>query len=160
MSVSTDIARSWVRPRTVMRELLGHGVREDRAIAYIMVACFVVFISRLPGIQYEVIQGQGEFQRDASYAFFGLMMFAPLLMYLIAAILHILAKIFGGGGTFYTARLAFFWVFLASTPALLLYGLTVGLIGPGVEANLVGAIWLVGFVWMLVPSLWEAEKRS
>ena len=160
MSVSTDIARSWIRPRTVMRELLRHGVREDRAIAYIMVACFVVFISRLPGIQYEVIQGQGEFQRDASYAFFGLMMFAPLLMYSIAAVLHIFAKILGSGGTFYTARLAFFWVFLASTPALLLYGLTVGLIGPGVEANLVGAIWLAGFIWMLVPSLWEAEKRT
>lgn len=158
MAVTTDIARTWIRPRKVMRELLSQGVREDRAIAYIMVACFVVFISRLPGIQYNVIQGVGDFQRDASYAFMGLMMFAPLIFYLFAALVHLILKVVGGKGSFFSVRLAIFWVFLASTPALLLYGLTIGLIGPGAQANLVGYVWLIGFVWMLVPSVWEAEQ--
>ncbi len=141
-----------------MRELLSQGIREDRAIAYVMVACFIIFVSRLPAIQYEVIQGQGDFQRDATYSFMGLMMFAPLLLYALAAIIHIFGRLIGGKGSFFTVRLSLFWVLLASTPALLLYGLTIGFVGPGSQADLVGAIWVIGFFWMLIPSLWEAER--
>lgn len=160
MAVTTDIVRTWRGPRAVMRDLLAHGQREDRAVAYVMAACLVMFISRLPAIQFEVVQGQGDFQRDASYAFMGMMMFMPILLYGVAAILHILAKVVGGKGTFYSARLSLFWSLLASTPVLLLYGLVRGLIGPGTEANIIGAIWVISFFWFLIQTLRVAEAAN
>lgn len=157
MAVTTDIVRTWRGPRTVMRDLLDQGRREDRAVAYLMISCLIIFVSRLPAIQFEVMQGQGDFQRDASYAFMGLMMFMPLLLYAVAALLHLIGKVFRGKGTFYSARLALFWSLLASTPVLLLYGLVRGLIGPGLQADIVGAIWTIGFLWFVVQTLREGE---
>ncbi len=158
MAVTTDIVRTWRGPGTVLKELLAHGQREDRAIAYVMAACLIIFISYLPRIQYNVINGDGDFQRDASYAFLMWIMVMPLFFYGLAAVLHLLAKAFRGSGSFYSARLALFWSLLASTPALLLYGLVQGLIGPGPEANIVGGVWLAAFLWFLIQTLRIAER--
>ena len=48
MAVTTDIMRTWRGPRTVMRDLLNHGQREDRALAYLMAACIMIFIAQWP----------------------------------------------------------------------------------------------------------------
>ena len=160
MAVTTDIARTWRGPAKVMQDLVAQGKREDRAIAYLMIACLIIFISRLPAIQYDVVQSGGDFQRDASYAFLSLIMFMPLILYGVAAVLHLVCKVFGGKGSFYTARLALFWSLLASTPALLLYGLTRGLIGPGIEADITGAIWVIGFLWFLIQTMRVAERAD
>lgn len=160
MAVTNDILRTWRGPRAVMRDLLAQGRREDRAVAYVMIACLIIFISRLPAIQFEVINGRGDFQRDASYAFMAMIMFMPIILYGLAAALHVIAKILGGKGSFFSARLALFWSLLASTPVLLLYGLVRGFIGPGLQADIVGAIWTVGFLWFLIQSLREAERGN
>lgn len=160
MAVTSDIVRTWRGPRAVVRDLLAHGKREDRAVAYVMFGCLIVFISYLPAIQYRAVQEGGDFQRDASYAFLMWIMVMPLMMYGIAAVLHLVAKVFGGKGSFYSARLAFFWAFLASTPALLLFGLTRGFIGPGIEADIVGAIWSAAMLWFTFQGLREAERPN
>ncbi len=160
MAVTTDIVRTWRGPGAVMRDLLAQGPREDRAVAYVMAACLVVFISSLPGIQYNVVLGDGDFQRDASYSFLMWIMVMPLFFYGLAAVLHLIARVFGGKGTFYSARLALFWSLLASTPVLLLYGLVRGFIGPGLEADIVGAVWVVGFFWFLIQTLRVAESDN
>lgn len=158
MAVTTDIVRTWRAPGTVMKELLSQGQREDRAVAYVMIACLIIFISYLPRIQYNVINGQGEFQRDASYAFLMWVMVMPLFLYGLAAFLHLVFKLFRGKGTHFSARLALFWSLLASTPAMLLYGLVQGLIGPGVQANVVGGIWIASFLWFVIQSFRVAEN--
>lgn len=160
MAVTTDIVRTWRGPAAVMRDLLAHGRREDRAIAYVMIACLIIFVSRLPAIQFEVVQGRGDFQRDASYAFMSLMMFMPLILYGLAAAMHLIARLLGGKGTHYRARLALFWSLLASTPVLLLYGLVRGFIGPGLEADIVGAIWVLGFLWFVTQTFRVAEQAD
>jgi len=160
MAVTTDIVRTWRGPGAVMKDLLAQGQREDRAVAYVMIACLIIFISYLPQVQYNVINGDGDFQRDASYAFLMWIMVMPLFLYGLAAVLHLIAKLFKGQGTHYSARLALFWSLLASTPALLLYGLVRGLIGPGIQANIVGAIWAFGFLWFVFQSLRVAERSD
>lgn len=160
MAVTTDIVRTWRAPGTVMKELLSQGRREDRAVAYVMIACLIIFISYLPRIQYNVINGQGDFQRDASYAFLMWVMVMPLFLYGLAAFLHFVSKIFRGKGTHFSARLALFWSLLASTPAMLLYGLVQGLIGPGLQANIAGGIWMVSFLWFTLQSFRVAERAD
>jgi len=46
--------------------------------------------------------------------------FAPLMLYLVAALSHLVAKAFGGTGTSYGARLALFWTLLVVAPLSLL----------------------------------------
>jgi nitrogen fixation/metabolism regulation signal transduction histidine kinase len=77
--------------------------------------------------------------------------------YGVAAISHLVARLAGGRGTFYHARLALFAALVAATPLMLLHGLTMGLIGPGPQALLVGAVAGAGFVvlWMIMLAVAE-----
>lgn len=166
MPVSTDMMRTWRSPRVVMRKLLSMGRREDRAIAYLMAACVITIISQLPMIArwnagFDVPAGTEamDMSTRVQYALLAWLMFAPLMMYALAAVLHLIARLFGGKGSWYTARLALFWTFLATTPALLLYGLVYGFIGKGAEASLVGFIWIAAFLIIGFTCLREAQKE-
>lgn len=165
MAVTTDIVRTWRRPRVVVRELLNQGQREDRAIAYVMIACFLIFIAQWPRLTrrasgFELAEGAEvpELSQLMAYEFVSWMIVWPLLLYIIAGVTHLVARIFGGQGSFYSTRIALFWALLATAPALLLYGLIVGFVGPGPGANLVGGIWLVAFAVIWFQSFREAER--
>lgn len=165
MAATTDILRSWRAPRRVVRGLLDMGRREDRALAYLLVGCFVIFIAQLPRlgrIAYGIDPGLPDQSRSltdlAGYEMFGWLMVWPLAFYAIAMILAVIGKLFGGRGSSYTVRLALFWAILASTPAALLYGLTVGVIGPGPAAQITGALWVIGFLWIAGSGYLEAQR--
>ncbi|MDB2369058.1 hypothetical protein N9V68_00530 [Octadecabacter sp.] len=159
MPVSRDIARMYLRPRAVVRDLYAMGPREDRAIAWLMIGCFLVFLSRLPALQRAAVQTGSNFQQDTIYAFFALMMIAPLMFYLLAALLFLAAYVIRPNATGFGARLATFWGWLASTPVALFYGLLVGFNGldhPG--TILIGAIWMAVLLWFWVSGLAETSK--
>lgn len=168
MAVTTDIMRTWRSPRVVMRELLAHGQREDRAIAYVMAACLILYVAQWPRLKrIEELQlmgpdGASEFQMNAGIAFFAMLIVWPLGLYIIAAITHLVAKLFRAKGTHYSARLALFWAFLATTPVGLLHGLTAGLIGAGAATNLVGVIWGVALfvIWSQCFRVAEGETHA
>lgn len=166
MAVSSDMIRTWRQPRRVMRSLLAMGRREDRAIAYLMAACLIIFIGQLPIIArwdagFNVPQGTEDMELAGrlGYALLSWLMIWPLVMYILAALVHLVAMVLGGKGSWYSARLALFWTLLSTTPALLLYGLMNGFNGPGAGTNLVGAIWVGAFFVIGILCLIEAEKE-
>ena len=165
MAVTTDILRTWRGPRKVMREHLAAGPREDRAIAYLMAACLLIFVAQWPRLSrlaagFDLPPGAEvpEMTRLLSYELLAWLMVWPLMLYGLAAVSHILARALGGQGTFYTARLALFWSLLATTPLLLLYGLMAGFLGPVAGTRLVGGIWVAAFAVIWFQSLREAER--
>jgi hypothetical protein len=167
MAVTNDILRTWRAPRAVMRDLLAMGQREDRAIAYLMAACFVIFIAQWPRLSrkaagFDLLPGTEtpELSQLMAYEFLAWLMVWPLAFYIIAAASHLVAKAFGGKGTWYTARLALFWTLLATTPLLLLYGLMAGFLGPVAGTRLVGAAWLLAFAVIWWQSLRTAEEGA
>lgn len=157
MAVTSDITAAHIRPRAVMRSLLERGVREDRALAMLMAAAFVMFVAQWPfrarQAHIEGLDLTDLIQNDM----FALIFVLPLLAYGIAALTHMIAKLFGGQGTWYEARLALFWAMLASSPLIVLAGLVKGFIGPGPENSMVGGLWFAVFLWIWLSSLWEAE---
>ncbi len=166
MAVTNDIVRTWRRPRQVMRDLLAQGRREDRAIAYLMISCFLIFVAQWPRLSrkaagFDLPAGAEvpELDRLMAYEFFAWLMIWPLFLYIIAALTHLVAKLLGGQGDWYGARLALFWSMLATVPLLLLHGLMAGFAGSGPQTNLIGGIWLVAFVVIWVQTLREAESR-
>lgn len=177
MPVTSDIVRTWRAPRVVMRDLLAQGRREDRAIAYLMTACILILIAQLPRLRREAFlrdtmptvmtqeqletfaDGWSAFDQNLAYAVLAWIMIWPLFLYMLAGVTHALAKLVGGQGDGYGARLALFWSMLASVPFLLLHGLTAGLIGPGLQTDLVGAVWVATFGYIWFQTLREAEKK-
>ncbi len=166
MPVTSDIVRTWRAPRAVMRRILDQGRREDRAIAYLMIACFLIFIAQWPRLSrlaagFDLAPGAEvpALDRLIAYEFVAWLMVWPLFLYFLAGATHLVARVLGGKGTMYGARIALFWTMLATSPAILLHGMTRGFIGPGIETNIVGAFWLAAFVVIWVQSMREAESR-
>lgn len=158
MPVSTDIVATYRGPGRVMRRLLSQGPREDRALVFLLLGCGIVFVAQLPRLSREAhLSGQ-----DLNMAMGGTLMawlfLAPLIFYALAGLSHLLARLLGGQGNWYGARLALFWSLLAASPLILLHGLVAGFIGPGPGLQGVGLIWLVVFLWFWLSGLRQAER--
>jgi len=160
MPVTSDITATYRGPARVMQRLLGMGQREDRALAFLMAACVIVFVAQMPRLSREAhLTGQ-----DLNMLLGGTLMawvfIAPLMLYVLAAVTHLIARAVGGKGSWYGARLALFWSLLASTPLILLHGLVAGFIGPGPALNAVGLIWFALFLWFWISGLRQAERPT
>lgn len=159
MPISRDIARSYLRPRAVVAEKLAAGQREDRVLAYLMGACVLLFVAQWPVLARDahlVVDGPPLDARLGG-ALMGWLMIAPLFFYAFAGIVHLLARIFRGKGTWYTARLGLFWTLLAIAPLMLLNGLVTGFFGAGPEQSIVGVAVVAGFFWIWINALIVTE---
>ncbi|MFK7938209.1 MAG: YIP1 family protein [Roseovarius sp.] len=153
MPVTRDIVATYRGPGRVMRRLLGMGEREDRALAILMAGCLVAFVSTWPGLQRQAHFAGEELNPLLAGSLMGWIFLAPLLFYLIALISLFILRAIRGKLSGFDARLALFWAFLAASPLLLLHGLVAGFIGPGVEKNIVGALWMVMFLWFWISGM-------
>lgn len=160
MSVSTDIARTYVRPAEVFRRRMGHGDREDRALAVLMAACVLIFIAQWPPLARQAhFDETVTLQALLGATLFAWVFLAPLALYGLAALSHVVARAAGGQGTWYRARFALFWALLAASPLWLLHGLVGGFVGPGIELSIVGFLALAAFLVFWGVGLYIAEWR-
>ncbi len=157
MPVAADIVATYRGPRRVMRRLLDMGTREDRALAVLMAGCVIVFIGQWPRLAREAHLTEQELNPLLGGAMMAWIFIAPLMLYAIALISHLIARALGGQGTGFGARMALFWSFLAASPLHLLHGLVAGFVGPGLQLQIVGALWLMVFGWFWMMNLREAE---
>ncbi len=155
MAVTGDILATYRGPRHVFARLLAMGPREDRLLAILMAGCALMFISRMPGLAREAHLTGQEQNMLLSNALFGIIFVAPLAMYGLALVLHLLARGLRGTGEAYAARLALFWTFLAASPLMLLNGLVAGMIGPGTPLTLVGGLWFSVFLWFGISGMYQ-----
>ena len=160
MSVTADIAASYRAPGRVMRRLMARGQREDLALVFLMASCAIMFITQMPRLARQAYLTGQDRNMLLGASLFAWIFIAPLLFYGLAALSHMVARLFGGAGSWYGARLALFWSFLASTPVLCLYGLVAGVIGPGPQLQAIGALWVAVFLWFWISTLRQAERPS
>ena len=158
MSLSRNIVATYRRPRLVMERLLSLGQREDRALAYLMGACVLMFVAQTPRLAREAHLTGQELNMLMGATLLAWVFIAPLLLYGLAALGRFLGRLLGGQGNMYAARLALFWALLAASPLVLLHGLVAGFIGPGLELQAVGIIWCVAFLWFWGAGLWASER--
>lgn len=145
MAVTRDIAATYRGPGAVMRRLLSMGQREDRALAILMAGCVVMFVAQWPRLAREAYLTEQELNPLLGGALLAWAFIAPLILYTIALISHWIARVLGGRGSGFGARLALFWALLAASPLVLLHGLVAGFIGPGPGLTAVGLIWFAAF---------------
>ena len=162
MATAQIIFESYRAPRVVARRFRDAGADEGTGLGWLFAACILFFVARLPSLARTSHLSDGEVPLFglALGAFFGTLLLAPILFYLLGSFSHIIAKVFGGQGTMTDARLALFWGLLASTPFVLFQGLVSAMIGPGPQATLAAVASFVVFLWVWLNSLIELEKAS
>ena len=157
MPVTTDIVATYRGPRRVVRRLLDMGQREDRALVILIGACIVVFVAQWPRLAREAHLSEQALNPLLGASLMAWLFIAPLLLYALALLTHGVARLLGGRGSAFGARMALFWAFLAASPLILLHGLVAGFVGPGAGLQLVGLIWCGVFGWFWLSGLYEAE---
>jgi len=159
MALTADLVASYRRPGAVLRRHLAAGAREDRALAILMLACFLIFVAQWPRLaRSAVTDPERGFAALAAPEMFVWMVVAPLFFYGLAAASHLVARALGGQGSWFGARLALFWALFAAVPLWLLRGLVAGLVGPGPALEATGAIGLGIFALLWFSGLREAER--
>jgi hypothetical protein len=158
MPVTTDIVRSWRSPRAVMRSHLARGRSEPWAFSLLIAFMLVGFVAQWPGASRNAFYTP-EMPVFAQMMAIGMGMLAFIpLWYLLAAIGHWLAKLLGGQGDHYGARLALFWALVTVSPLTLLLGLVKGMIGPGAGLTAVTVLTGVAVFGFWIVNLIEAER--
>lgn len=160
MPVSSDIVATYRGPGRVVRRLLDMGPREDRALIFVMAFCVVAFFAQMPSLARRAHLEQVELNMLLGGALLGTVFILPLFFYTLALVSHWAARLVGGQGSAYGARLALFWALLSSAPLVLLNGLVAGFIGPGPAQTLVGLIWVAVFVWFWLSGLRQAQRSA
>ncbi len=159
MPLSTDIVASYRGPRRVVRRHLSGPAQEGRALAFLMIACAVLFVAQWPRLSREAtLDPSVPFEGRVAGALFGIVLVLPLLAYLVALVVHGLARLAGGKGSAYGSRVALFWGLLAASPLALFDGLVAGFIGDGPQRALSGALFLGAFFYIWGAGLIEAHR--
>ena len=158
MALTSDIVATYRGPGRVVQRLLSMGPRDDRALMFLMLSCAIVFVAQMPRLSREAFLSGQELNMLMGGALLGWLFIAPLMFYVIAALSFLVARMLGGKGTSYGARLALFWAFLAASPLILLHGLVAGFIGPGPQLQGVGLIWLGVFGWFWISGMMQAQR--
>lgn len=158
MAVTTDIVESWRAPRRVVGRLLTAGRREDRALAFLMIGCFLIFVFQWPRLTRLAEQGGADLSQSVSYEFVAWLIIWPLALYLLTSLIAGVLALFKAPLAGYGLRLSLFWAILASAPGAMLYGLAEGFVGPGPATNFAGIIWVCGFFFIFGGGLLAARK--
>ena len=158
MSVLAEITETYRAPGRVVRRHLSRGVREDRALIILMAACLAMFLAQWPVLA-RAAHLDREIPLDARLggAMLATVFLLPLVLYAVAGLSHIVARIFGGRGTYFGARIALFWAMLAIAPLALLRGLLAGVLGQSLLVGLVGLAVFCGFIVFWGAGLRVAE---
>lgn len=156
MALTGDIAATYRRPGAVARDKIATR-REELALAYLMLGCGLVFVGQWPKLQRDAYLSGDDLQPLIGASLFAWIFAAPVLLYLLAWLVHMAARLLrrpvGGFGS----RMALFWALVAASPLWLLNGLTAGLVGPGPALDVVGFLAAAAFLWFWIAGLRTAH---
>ena len=156
MALTTDIVASYRRPGAVAAGKVATR-REELALAYLMLGCGLVFVGQWPKLQRDAYLGDLDLQPLIGAALFAWVFVAPVLLYLLAWLVHLASLAARRPVSGFGSRMALVWALVAASPLWLLNGLTAGMIGPGPALTLVGALAAGVFLWFWVAGLRAAR---
>lgn len=131
-------------------------------MVYLLLGCFIVFVSQVPGIVSFEMPAEDAPPRDAvlGITFFMWLFVWPLLFYLLAALSHLAARLFGGRGSFASARIALFWTVLSVAPLMLIRAGVAAFGGQGAPVMLIDSLVAFAFCTIWALTLMEAESPT
>lgn len=161
MALTQDIFATYKGPKRVVARFLAQGRNEVRALLFVLIAGVLMFVAVAP-YQAREAQLDAEVPLEARLYWSALfyILILPIFIYLFALVVWGLARIARRQITGYEIRFTLIWALLASTPIMLLMGLTAGFIGPGIQLQLLGLVWFLVFGWFWISGLLSADGAS
>lgn len=160
MALLPDIVESWRAPSRVVRRHLDRPRSEAFIFTFLFTFLLVALIAQWP-VAARLSHLHPEVPMFPRMVAAGLGLLATLpLWYGLAAVSRVVARAFGGQGSWYSARLALFWALASITPAMLLMGMATAFLGQGRQTNSLGAVIGVVFVIRWIVMLRETERRT
>ena len=137
-------------------------ISEARLLSLAFLGVIILFIARLPEL---IVLWHNNLLNDVIPSLVGIslftsMFFAPLILYSLSAVIHIVAKLFKGKGTFKTSRLALFWSIVVSSPILLINGIVQGYFYETLLARFFDLLTMFFVLWIVSSIIVESEKFS
>ena len=161
MAITRNITATYRGPGRVVSRILDGTRREDSVLYFLIGACVVIFIAQAPYQSREAyLDDSVPFQARLYWSAFLWIFLFPLVMYGVAAIIWLITRVLPGAPSGYGIRVALFWALLASTPVLLLLGLTAGMVGPGPALQVVALLWCGVFLWFWIAGTWAARTQK
>tara|TARA_R110002074_G_scaffold8131_4_gene34046 strand:+ start:741 stop:1235 length:495 start_codon:yes stop_codon:yes gene_type:complete len=161
MALTQDIVATYRGPSRVMARFLSQGRNEVRSLLFLLISGLLIFVAASPfQARQAQLNPEGPLAVRLYWSAFLWIFIMPLLMYGFAAAIWVVSRVSRAGVSGFDIRLTLFWSLLASTPVLLLLGMVAGLIGPGIQAQVVGILWLCVFGWFWISGLLTAQARG
>jgi len=147
MSLIGKIAGAYARPKTAIKSQIARS-SEERILFYAMLFSFLSFIARVPELLLLAQPGEGSNVLSARIAamFVSSVLMAPLMLYLVAALSHLVLRAFGGKAGWQQARMALMWSVLVALPLVLISG-AVKVLLPGAAFSVASLVTGVVFLW-------------
>lgn len=154
MALTADIFATYKAPRRIMAGFLSQGRNEVRALLFVLIAGLMMFIAVTP---YQAREAQLDpavpLQARLYWSGFFYILIVPILLYLLALAVWPVVWLLRRPVTAYEVRFTLFWALLATTPVMILLGLTAGFLGQGIVLRILGYVWLALFGWFWVSGL-------
>lgn len=151
------IVQSWWAPGRVVGTL--RGMPDRVLIVILMLALLVFLIAQAPEhARAAHLDPSVPMQARMGGALLAVMFMMPLLAYGVASLVAALSRLTSHPIEPVDSRLALFWALLAVSPAMLLAGLTAGLVGPGAALTATRAVAGIGFVVIWSAGLWTLSR--
>lgn len=158
MALTQDIIATYKGPGRVVSRFLAQGRNEVRALLFMLIAGLLMFVASAPYQAREAeLNPDIPFLARMYWSAFFYIMILPILIYIFAAIIWGLSRIARRQVTGYEVRFTLIWALLASTPVILLMGLTAAFIGTSVQLQVVGFVWIAVFGWFWAAGLLSAD---
>ncbi len=157
------VVRAYRDPRGAMARALAGGLTDARLLAWLFAACAMGFVASLPNAvrAARALDIEQPLAGAVAAHLFGYLFIAPLLVYGISALAHLVARVFGGTGGFFGARAAVIRGLLLAGPlalAVTLAGLVgAAVFGEPVLGRLLGYAATAFWLWLFAASFAEAE---
>ncbi|MEO9682208.1 MAG: YIP1 family protein [Tateyamaria sp.] len=159
MALTRNIAATYRGPGRVVSAILNGEAREDRLLYILLTACAVIFVAQAPYQAREAHLDETVPLQARLYwsAFLWIFLF-PLVMYVIAAFVWLVNRVVPSPPSGHDIRAVLFWSLLASSPIILLLGLTAGMIGPGPALQSIALLWCLVFAWFWIAGTLAARR--
>jgi hypothetical protein len=152
------VARFFHDPRGSMRGVLVSNPNEGRLLAYALIAAAILLFGRILGLFVDPSAVTDDIGAHVTAETVSMLFFVPIFYYGIAALGTMLARMFGGKGTWRDGRAAFFWAALVSAPVVVVCAMAGSMLGPDAKPAIavIAQLGQVFFAWALAQCFAEA----
>jgi len=154
MTTAQLILANYRSPKKAFTEKLSEGISETKVFIWLLIACFLQFLARLPLLSREAhldIDGPSLVSLIGG-VLIGSIFLAPLVFYVFSMLLCFVVRFWFRDLKWIYFRGAFFWSLLAISPLVMVRSVLVGVLGSSFYINVLLILVFLYFIILIVSN--------